>query len=77
MEGSPYRKLFFSWGKGAVPGTGPGVLYSGEPGYLLAGIQRPVSCLGSGGSQYLRMLGSFIQYQAIYYTVSEQIKPKI
>ncbi|KAH0873069.1 hypothetical protein HID58_070431 [Brassica napus] len=32
--------------EGAVPGTGPGVLRSGEPGCLLAGTQRPVSCLG-------------------------------
>ncbi|KAF3579841.1 hypothetical protein DY000_02030706 [Brassica cretica] len=39
--------------QGAVPGTGPGVLRSGEPGCLLAGTQRPVSCLGSGGIQYL------------------------
>ncbi|KAH0903319.1 LOW QUALITY PROTEIN: hypothetical protein HID58_042822 [Brassica napus] len=31
---------------GAVPGTGPGVLRSGEPGCLLAGTQRSVSCLG-------------------------------
>ncbi|KAF3551002.1 hypothetical protein DY000_02007122 [Brassica cretica] len=53
MEGSPYRKLSFSLGKGAVPGTRPEVLHSGEPGYLLAGIQRPVFCLGSGGIQYL------------------------
>ncbi|KAF3535326.1 hypothetical protein F2Q69_00021780 [Brassica cretica] len=63
MEGSPYRKFSFSQGKGAVLGTGPGVLRSGEPGFLLAGIlrtgvlpagiQRPVSFLGSGGIQYL------------------------
>ncbi|KAF3555916.1 hypothetical protein F2Q69_00012839 [Brassica cretica] len=53
MEGSPYRKFSFSRGKGAVPGTGPGVLHSGEPGCLLAGTQRPVSCLGSGEIQYL------------------------
>ncbi|KAF3509000.1 hypothetical protein F2Q69_00006446 [Brassica cretica] len=59
MEGSPYRQLSFSRGKEAVPGTGPGVLRSGEPGYLLAGIQRPVFCLGSGGIQYLsNMSGS-------------------
>ncbi|KAF2579064.1 hypothetical protein F2Q68_00004769 [Brassica cretica] len=59
MEGSPYRKLSFSRGKEAVPGTGPGVLRNGEPGYLLAGIQRPVFCLGSGGIQYLsNMSGS-------------------
>ena len=36
-----------------VPGTGPGVLSSGDPGRLLAGTQKPVSCLGSGGIQYL------------------------
>ncbi|KAF2582934.1 hypothetical protein F2Q68_00004458 [Brassica cretica] len=40
MEGSPYRKFSFSRGKGAVLGTGPGVLRSGEPGFLLAGILR-------------------------------------
>ncbi|KAF3563340.1 hypothetical protein DY000_02014925 [Brassica cretica] len=39
--------------EGEVPGTGPGELYSGEPGFLLAGTQRSVSCLGSGGIQYL------------------------
>ncbi|KAF3544715.1 hypothetical protein DY000_02007799 [Brassica cretica] len=38
MEGSPYRKFSISRGKGAVLGTGPGVLRSGEPGFLLAGI---------------------------------------
>ncbi|KAH0854413.1 LOW QUALITY PROTEIN: hypothetical protein HID58_073726, partial [Brassica napus] len=31
---------------GAVPGTGPGTLRSRDPGCLLAGTQRPVSCLG-------------------------------
>ena len=36
-----------------VPGTGPGVLLSGDPWRLLAGTQRPVSCLGSGGILYL------------------------
>ncbi|KAF3552524.1 hypothetical protein DY000_02006791 [Brassica cretica] len=41
MEGSPYRKFSFSRRKGAVPGTGPGVLRSGDPGCLLAGTQRP------------------------------------
>ncbi|KAF3554576.1 hypothetical protein F2Q69_00013618 [Brassica cretica] len=41
MEGSPYQKFSFSWGKGAVLGTGPGVLRSGEPGCLLAGTHRP------------------------------------
>ena len=53
MEGSPYRKFSFSRGKGAVPGTGPGVLRSVEPGYLLVGTQRPVFCLGSVEIQYL------------------------
>ena len=38
MEGSPYWKFSFSRGKGAVLGTGPGVLRSGEPGFLPAGI---------------------------------------
>ncbi|KAF2555245.1 hypothetical protein F2Q68_00016539 [Brassica cretica] len=55
MEGSPYRKFSFSRGKGAVPETGPGALRSGEPGYLLAGTQKPVSCLGSGEIQYLNI----------------------
>ncbi|KAH0898835.1 hypothetical protein HID58_048403 [Brassica napus] len=32
--------------EGGDPGTGPGKLHSGEPVFLLAGIQRPVSCLG-------------------------------
>ncbi|KAF3591079.1 hypothetical protein DY000_02021593 [Brassica cretica] len=40
MEGSPYQKFSFSWGKGAVLGTGPGVLRTGEMGFLLAGIMR-------------------------------------
>ncbi|KAF3529104.1 hypothetical protein DY000_02040769 [Brassica cretica] len=31
MEGSPYRKFSFSRRKGAVPGTGPEVLHSGDP----------------------------------------------
>ncbi|KAF3558255.1 hypothetical protein F2Q69_00013886 [Brassica cretica] len=31
IEGSPYRKFSFSQRKGAVPGTGPGVLRSGNP----------------------------------------------
>ncbi|KAF3553799.1 hypothetical protein F2Q69_00012580 [Brassica cretica] len=39
--------------EGVVPGTGPGVLPSGDLGRLLAGTQRPVSCQGSGGIQYL------------------------
>ncbi|KAF3574826.1 hypothetical protein F2Q69_00059614 [Brassica cretica] len=53
MEGSPYRKCSFSQRKGVVP-TGPEVLPSRDPGRLLAGTQRSVSCLGSGGIQYLR-----------------------
>ncbi|KAF3497615.1 hypothetical protein DY000_02053452 [Brassica cretica] len=53
MEGSPYRKFFFSQEEGAVPGTGPGVFCSGDPGCFIAGTQRPVSCLGSGGILYL------------------------
>ena len=43
-----------------VPGTGPRVLPSGDPGHLLAGTRRPVSCLGSGGIQYLSI---FPQHQ--------------
>ncbi|KAF3535063.1 hypothetical protein F2Q69_00022638 [Brassica cretica] len=39
MEGSPYRKFSFPRGMGAVLGTGPGELHSGEPGFLLAGTQ--------------------------------------
>ncbi|KAF3602228.1 hypothetical protein F2Q69_00035314 [Brassica cretica] len=46
MEGSPYRKFSFSRRKGAVAGTGPRILHSGDLGRLLAGTQRPVSCLG-------------------------------
>ncbi|KAL0645666.1 hypothetical protein Bca4012_043957 [Brassica carinata] len=38
MEGSPYRKFSISRRKGADPGTRPGKLHSGEPGFLLAGI---------------------------------------
>ncbi|KAF3553796.1 hypothetical protein F2Q69_00012589 [Brassica cretica] len=38
MEGSPYRNFFISRGRGAVLGTRPGVLRSGEPGFLLVGI---------------------------------------
>ncbi|KAF3494737.1 hypothetical protein DY000_02052664 [Brassica cretica] len=38
MEGSPYRKFSISRKKGGDPGTGPGKLNSGEPGFLLAGI---------------------------------------
>ncbi|KAF3567909.1 hypothetical protein DY000_02016209 [Brassica cretica] len=40
MEGSPYQKFSFSRGKGAFLRTGSGVLRSGEPGFLLAGILR-------------------------------------
>ncbi|KAF3501574.1 hypothetical protein F2Q69_00042523 [Brassica cretica] len=29
--------------EGEVPGTGPGELYSGEPGFLLAGTQRRIN----------------------------------
>ncbi|KAF3591295.1 hypothetical protein DY000_02021985 [Brassica cretica] len=47
MEGSPHRKFSFSRRKGVVPGTGPEVLPSGDPGRLLAGTRRPVSCLGT------------------------------
>ncbi|KAH0879610.1 LOW QUALITY PROTEIN: hypothetical protein HID58_067004, partial [Brassica napus] len=50
----PFIGIFpFSGGRGAVPGTPPGVLSSGDPGRLLAGTRTPVSCLGSGGIQYL------------------------
>ncbi|KAF3603404.1 hypothetical protein F2Q69_00034991 [Brassica cretica] len=56
MEGSPYRNISIFLRKGVVPGTGPGVLPSGDPGRLLAGTQRPVSCFGSGGIQYLSIL---------------------
>ncbi|KAF3496950.1 hypothetical protein DY000_02053647 [Brassica cretica] len=41
MEGSPYRKFSFSQRKGAVPGTGPGVLRSGNPeAGVLPGVWR-------------------------------------
>ncbi|KAF2620314.1 hypothetical protein F2Q68_00039477 [Brassica cretica] len=36
---SPYRKLSSSRRKGVVPGTGPGILSSGDPGRLLARTQ--------------------------------------
>ncbi|KAF2617758.1 hypothetical protein F2Q68_00038660 [Brassica cretica] len=55
MEGSLYPKFSFSRRKGVVPGTGPGILFSGDPGHLLAGTQRSVSCLGSGRILYLRL----------------------
>ncbi|KAF3589151.1 hypothetical protein F2Q69_00029073 [Brassica cretica] len=58
MEGSPYQKFSISRRKGGDPGTGPGKLHRGEPGFLLAGIlgtrvpssgdPEAVSCLGSG-----------------------------
>ncbi|KAF3560845.1 hypothetical protein DY000_02015832 [Brassica cretica] len=38
MEGSPYRKFSISRRKGGDPGTGPGKLHSGEPGFLIGGI---------------------------------------
>ncbi|KAF3579426.1 hypothetical protein DY000_02031574 [Brassica cretica] len=38
MEVSPYRKFSISRGKVVVLGTGPGVLRSGEPGFLLTRI---------------------------------------
>ncbi|KAF3553801.1 hypothetical protein F2Q69_00012582 [Brassica cretica] len=53
--------------QGAVPGTGPRVLRSGEPGCLLAGTQRPVSCLGSRGIQYLSIFRQqFAPYCSIF-----------
>ncbi|KAF3508390.1 hypothetical protein F2Q69_00006040 [Brassica cretica] len=67
MEGSPYRKFFFSRGKGAVPGTGPVELHSGEPGFLLAGTQRSVSYMGTGEIQYLSI---FPQQFAPYCSIS-------
>ncbi|KAF3572827.1 hypothetical protein F2Q69_00058841 [Brassica cretica] len=67
MEGSLYRKFSFSRGKGAVSGTRPGVLRSGERGCLLAGTLRPVSCLGSGEIQYLSI---FLQQIAPYCLIS-------
>ncbi|KAF3489624.1 hypothetical protein F2Q69_00053009 [Brassica cretica] len=54
MKGSPYRKFSVSRSKRVVPGTGPEVLPSGDPGHLREGTPRPVSCLGSGGIQYLK-----------------------
>ncbi|KAH0893003.1 LOW QUALITY PROTEIN: hypothetical protein HID58_055432, partial [Brassica napus] len=55
MEGFLYRNISIFWRKGVVPGTGPRVLSSGDPGRLLAGTRGPVSYLGSGGIQYLRL----------------------
>ncbi|WZZ60605.1 hypothetical protein YC2023_060712 [Brassica napus] len=67
MEGSPYRIFSISRRKGAVPGTGPGILHSGDLRCLLAGTQRPVSCMGSGGIQYLSI---FPQQFAPYFSIS-------
>ena len=55
MKGFPYRNIFISRRKGVVPGTGPVIFLSRDPGHLLAGTKRPVSCLGSGGIQYLNI----------------------
>ncbi|KAF2618336.1 hypothetical protein F2Q68_00038658 [Brassica cretica] len=63
MEGSPFRKFSFSRRKGAVPGTRPGILRSGEPGCLLAVTRRPVSFLGCGGILYLSIFSQqFVPY---------------
>ncbi|KAF2532706.1 hypothetical protein F2Q70_00030105 [Brassica cretica] len=62
--------------KGVVPGTGPVVLPSGDPGRLPAGTKRPVSCLGSEGIQYLSIFPqqcSFMQDLAIYDTFDAQV----
>ncbi|KAF2557699.1 hypothetical protein F2Q68_00016357 [Brassica cretica] len=67
MEGSPYRNISISRRKGAVTGTGPGILHCGDPGCFLAGTQRPVSCLGSGGIQYL---STFPQHFTPYFSIS-------
>ncbi|KAF2541069.1 hypothetical protein F2Q68_00031005 [Brassica cretica] len=53
MEGFSLSEVFLFPEEGAVPGTGPRILHSGDLGRLLAGTQRPVSCLGSGGILYL------------------------
>ncbi|KAF3531141.1 hypothetical protein DY000_02040742 [Brassica cretica] len=60
-------EVFLFPGEGVVPGTGPGILHSGEPGCLLAGTQRPVSFLGSGEIQYLSI---FPQQFAPYCSIS-------
>ncbi|KAF2541243.1 hypothetical protein F2Q68_00030895 [Brassica cretica] len=52
---------------GTVPGTGLGVLRSGEPGCLLVGTQKLVSCLGSGEIQYQSI---FPQQFAPYWSIS-------
>ncbi|KAF3568744.1 hypothetical protein DY000_02014293 [Brassica cretica] len=56
----------FSRRKGLVPGTGPGVLSSGDPGRLLVGTQRPVSCMDSGRMLYQSI---FPQQFAPYYSI--------
>ncbi|KAF3549608.1 hypothetical protein DY000_02007547 [Brassica cretica] len=56
----------FSWRKGVVPGTGPGVLPTGDLGCLLAGTHRPMSCLESGGIQHLSI---FPQQFATYCSI--------
>ncbi|KAF2567089.1 hypothetical protein F2Q68_00025551 [Brassica cretica] len=63
MEGSPYRKFSISRRKGAILGPGPENSIAGNQ----AGIQRPVSCLGSGGIQYLSI---FPQQFAPYCSIS-------
>ncbi|KAF2549939.1 hypothetical protein F2Q68_00034584 [Brassica cretica] len=76
LEGSPYWNFSFSRRKGVVPGTGPVVLPSGDPGRLPAGTKRPVSCLGSEGIQYLSIFPqqcSFMQDLAIYDTFDAQV----
>ncbi|KAF3592714.1 hypothetical protein DY000_02020918 [Brassica cretica] len=67
MEGSPYRNIFISLRKGTVPGTGPGMFPSRDPGRLLAETRRPVSCLGSGGIQYMKDVMSDLQEVTIQY----------
>ena len=49
-----------------VRGTGPGVLPRGEPGRLLAGTRRPVSCLGSGRIQYLNIFPQHIYIKLLH-----------
>ncbi|KAG2275766.1 hypothetical protein Bca52824_058321 [Brassica carinata] len=74
MDGPPYRKFSFSRRKGVVPGTDPRYFLagnqgasSGDPGRLLAGTKRSVSCLGSRGIQYL---STFSQQFAPYCSIS-------
>ncbi|KAF2554205.1 hypothetical protein F2Q68_00034511 [Brassica cretica] len=52
MEGSPYRKFSISRRKGAVLGTGPEILRSWEPWFLLAGMLR-TGLLSSGELWFL------------------------